>query len=545
MQVLVGDWAGREVADNQPTKLAAFEGLPRTEAGAPFHLGGFYSDGEVKLGITVPRLLSLLADARPERARAGARRGPGARPAAGQRRAHRVPDDGRHRDAAGAARRGLRRDVVARAPAAALAVVLAAVVAAGPLSLVALICGWVVTEVGRQPWVVYQHLRTRRRRDATPSGLPSAFAGMAPSTWPVQASSLAAAAPVARADGGLMAQSGPRPGRPRADRLRRAGRRGLRRRVLGPDRRRPARGGRIRGLVIVVDDAGLGGQPRVAAVRARGPVDGVPAVLLVDHVHAVRAGAARPGGIVFRGAAFALRGHARTINEGRVLGGCSRSPRSSCRSAWGPSRAPSASGRVPPGNAAGEPFGSWLAPTPIALGVVTVAAGAFLAAVFMFDDAERRDLADVAAAMRRRALWSGASAGALALAALLVVRSDARELFDGLTSGLGLVCVLLSGACGVATMALVAAGRGLVARFVASGAVAFIVLGWVAAQSPYLLPGELTLDQAAAPSSTLVAVFVTFCAGAVILVPSLVLLYRLMLRGQLDKDYAPADEALR
>jgi cytochrome d ubiquinol oxidase subunit II len=94
-------------------------------------------------------------------------------------------------------------------------------------------------------------------------------------------------------------------------------------------------------------------------------------------------------------------------------------------------------------------------------------------------------------------------------------------------------------------MALVAGGHGLAARFIAAGAVALIVVGWVAAQSPYLLPGELTLHQAAAPQSTLIAVFVSFCAGAVILVPSLLLLYRLMLRGQLDKEYAAADEALR
>jgi cytochrome d ubiquinol oxidase subunit I len=35
-----------------------------------------------------------------------------------------------------------------------------AVVAAGPLSVVALIAGWVVTEVGRQPWIVYDVMRT-------------------------------------------------------------------------------------------------------------------------------------------------------------------------------------------------------------------------------------------------------------------------------------------------------------------------------------------------------------------------------------------------
>jgi cytochrome bd ubiquinol oxidase subunit I len=37
-----------------------------------------------------------------------------------------------------------------------------AVIAAGPLSLVALIAGWVTTEVGRQPWIVYQVMRTEQ-----------------------------------------------------------------------------------------------------------------------------------------------------------------------------------------------------------------------------------------------------------------------------------------------------------------------------------------------------------------------------------------------
>ena len=63
VQVVVGDWAARDVAEHQPTKLAAFEGLGQTEAGAPIHLGGWYDEasGEVKYGIAMPKLLSLLA----------------------------------------------------------------------------------------------------------------------------------------------------------------------------------------------------------------------------------------------------------------------------------------------------------------------------------------------------------------------------------------------------------------------------------------------------------------------------------------------------
>jgi cytochrome d ubiquinol oxidase subunit I len=34
------------------------------------------------------------------------------------------------------------------------------VAASGPLAIVALLCGWITTEVGRQPWVVYGIMRT-------------------------------------------------------------------------------------------------------------------------------------------------------------------------------------------------------------------------------------------------------------------------------------------------------------------------------------------------------------------------------------------------
>ena len=61
LQVVVGDWAGRDVARYQPVKLAAFEGLGSTTKGAPLHLLGWYTDGHVRFGIEVPRLLSVLA----------------------------------------------------------------------------------------------------------------------------------------------------------------------------------------------------------------------------------------------------------------------------------------------------------------------------------------------------------------------------------------------------------------------------------------------------------------------------------------------------
>src|SRR3954468_6730753 len=64
-EVLVGDWAGRAVAKEQPVKLAAFEGLPHTGRGAPVHALGWYSGDRVKHGIEIPKLLSLLAYHKP------------------------------------------------------------------------------------------------------------------------------------------------------------------------------------------------------------------------------------------------------------------------------------------------------------------------------------------------------------------------------------------------------------------------------------------------------------------------------------------------
>jgi cytochrome d ubiquinol oxidase subunit I len=71
VQVLVGDWVGRDVAKAQPVKLAALEGLAHTTKGAPEHLLGWYEDERVKYGIEIPKLLSLLAYHNPSATVAG------------------------------------------------------------------------------------------------------------------------------------------------------------------------------------------------------------------------------------------------------------------------------------------------------------------------------------------------------------------------------------------------------------------------------------------------------------------------------------------
>jgi len=250
-------------------------------------------------------------------------------------------------------------------------------------------------------------------------------------------------------------------------------------------------------------------------------------------------------GIIFRGTAFALRGQAGTLREARSLGAVFAASSVFVPFFLGAALGGIASGRVPVGNAAGDPISSWVNPTSITVGVLAVLTGTYLAAVFLAADSVRAELPDLVDSFRKRALGAGLVAGAVAIGALPVLREDARPLFDGLSSGDGLVAVIVSGLAGAATLTLVWRRRFGPARAGAVVAVSAVVLGWALAQSPYLLPGELTLRQAAAGDPTLSALLVSLAVGAVFLVPSLWLLYRLVLGGRLDQRFEPLDQRFR
>ncbi len=173
-QGLVGDWAAREVAVDQPTKLAALEGVPKTTRGAPEHLLGWYTDGRVKYGVGIPKLLSFLAYHDPNARVQGL---------------DAVPPD--RRPPVNVVRVAFQLMVGIGTLLALLGVVFLAVrvrrrrlpesrwfyralTLAGPLSLVALIAGWVTTEVGRQPWVVYGVMLTSQAVTGA-SGIPVGY----------------------------------------------------------------------------------------------------------------------------------------------------------------------------------------------------------------------------------------------------------------------------------------------------------------------------------------------------------------------------------
>jgi cytochrome d ubiquinol oxidase subunit II len=239
-------------------------------------------------------------------------------------------------------------------------------------------------------------------------------------------------------------------------------------------------------------------------------------------------------GIVFRGAAYALRAGTSSRRELRGIDLAFSISSVITPFALGTMIGAIAARRVPVGNAAGSLIGSWTGALPIAIGLLFVVSGSYLAAVYLAADAARHSEAPLEDAFRRRALGAGVVAGAVAVAGLVVVHGDAHFLYHGLIDGDGLAAVIVSALAGVATLALVGVRRFELARFSAAVAVAAMIAGWALAQQPLLLPG-LTIHQAAAGHDTLVAVIVAVLAGAVILLPSLGLLFRLVLAGHLDE----------
>jgi len=238
-------------------------------------------------------------------------------------------------------------------------------------------------------------------------------------------------------------------------------------------------------------------------------------------------------GIVLRGTTYALRSGTATPREQRLVEVVFAVSSILTPFALGAVIGGIASGRVPVGNAEGDLWSSWLNSTSIFIGVLSVATAAYLSAVYLAADAVRIGRPDLVRAFRARALGTGVVAGAIAMAGLPVVRHDARPIWDGLASGAGLGAVIVSAAAGLVTLALVFRSRFEPARATAALAVAAIIAGWALAQRPRFLPG-LTVEEAAASRGSLIAVIVGVGIGALLLVPSLALLFGLFLRGRFD-----------
>jgi cytochrome d ubiquinol oxidase subunit II len=245
-------------------------------------------------------------------------------------------------------------------------------------------------------------------------------------------------------------------------------------------------------------------------------------------------------GIVLRGAAFAFRPVADGLRARRAAGAVFALSSVVTPFFLGAAGGAIASGRIPAGNAAGDPWTSWLNPTSTLIGFLAIATCAYLAAVFLVADARRRSQPDLVAYFLRRATLAALAAGGLALAGIGVLRVDAPLLADELTRR-GWPLVVASGLLGTAALVLLRREAPRGTRVLAVGAVVAIVWGWGVAQYPDILPGSLSLAAAAAPTGSLEALLVVFVVAAVVIAPSLGLLFYLVQRSRLESHGLDGD----
>ena len=428
-----------------------------------------------------------------------------------------------------------------------------AVVAAGPLSVVALLAGWVTTEVGRQPWVVYGVMRTSEAvtgADGVPGRLRDAR-GRLRRRWPWPSPGSCA---------GSRARRSSRPSEALPDRGRAC--RWLRSPPLlilvglvayivlgGADfgaglwylLAGPGRGGR-RGarLHLPRDGAGLGGQPRLADLRARRVLDGVPDGVRLDRVDAGRAAVHRRGRDhpARHGLRAAQRPAAGPRDRGRrrlVFGASSVLTPFALGAAVGGI----ASGRVPVGNAEGDLVTSWLnADLDRRSACSRSRSSAYLAAVYLAGDAARAGEPRARARRSaRRALAMGVVTGALAVGgpgrpargrARAVRRPDERRRAGGraVSALAGLATILLVRAAPLRARALLGGARGGGDRR---------RLGHRAAARPAAGPHGRARRRPT--HATLVALLdLARRSASLILIPSLALLFGLVLRGRFDEE---------
>ncbi len=175
-------------------------------------------------------------------------------------------------------------------------------------------------------------------------------------------------------------------------------------------------------------------------------------------------------------------------------------------------------------------FAGWLTPFAFACGGLALGSFAFLAATYL--TLATPDHSPLQNDFRRRAIGTGTLLGPLAATVFLTARTGAPDLFHGLTDWWAPWLLLVAGVCALAALAALGMRRFAVARVAAVGQVTSILVGWCLAQYPNLITPDVTVANAGAPAATLRLLIMALAAGTVILLPSLVFLFRLFKGGE-------------
>ncbi len=181
-------------------------------------------------------------------------------------------------------------------------------------------------------------------------------------------------------------------------------------------------------------------------------------------------------------------------------------------------------------------FRPWLGLFPFAVGLFALALFAFLAAAYLTNETSDPALAGD---FRIRALWALGVTVVLAAVSALAAGPGAAH-FGARLLGSWWTLPLLGGTALAAALAGFAlwTRRFGIARIAAGAVVTLVILGWGAAQYPYLVYPNVTIAGASAPDLTLKLVLYALAGGSVILLPSLYALFRIFKR---EPAFEPLD----
>jgi cytochrome d ubiquinol oxidase subunit II len=244
-------------------------------------------------------------------------------------------------------------------------------------------------------------------------------------------------------------------------------------------------------------------------------------------------------GLILRGAFFAFRHAAITSSSrlaaSRVFGLSSLLAPFSFAASLGAI----ASGKVGVGNPVVPVWQACLDPLAIAFGVVALTATAFTGASFLVGDAHRYDGAraeslDLVEYFRRRAIVAAIALLAVSLVALVLIAIESPAVFRGMIAGLGLPFSIVAVLAVVAVAALMQRRLYRWYRLLTVAGVGSFVFAWGFGQSPYVLPGRLTIQQAAGAPGIEALLLAITAVALLLVIPSLFLLYVLDQRSALE-----------
>ena len=177
-------------------------------------------------------------------------------------------------------------------------------------------------------------------------------------------------------------------------------------------------------------------------------------------------------------------------------------------------------------------FAGWLTPFALTCGLFALALFAFLAATYM--TVETQSQPDLQSDFRLRAIWAETALIPLAIIVFITSKYGAPLMHHGLTNWWAPLLLGWTALSAITAMLALWSRRFYLARIAAVAQVTFILVGWGLAQFPHLVTPDVTLQNAAAPESTLKLLLLALGSGAVVLLPSLIYLFQIF-KGQEER----------